>query len=323
MKKILMATITMSLLAFAGAQTINPTVGDNGDDQISVNNAAEGGTGLSASVKQTVNLKLPQATALHLDTSALVFDIAKIGQQGNDWYCAYGVDDPIFDNGVQIKDDDNLANDVVIATDDEFWGQNVVLPLGTYYEPVMTGNPDDPSKPWGQIKVVAGKKATSYPAIDRTAKEVDNKDKAYFVCYRTFYLQKFSNVGNFKLSVSRDTPTGDKGKQLLYIQDNPCDFWGEPTGLYNLPVGGTRELIPRSMTTGTTGHRAAAASNMKAGDPNAKAVSKPGTCRSYTSWLDDLVVVAVVIDGDMAGDNIATLTYTLTSSTTPYALAKK
>lgn len=311
MKKILMATLTLGLLSVAGAQTVLPTVVDTNDDQISVNNKAEGGTGLTASVEQKVNLKLPEATALHLDTSNLVFDIANIGQQGNDWYCAYGVDDPAgYD-----KDDDNIANDIVITgTGDEFWGQNVVLPLGTYYEPV--------AGEFGKIKVVAGKQAKSYPAIDRSAKEVDNADKAYFVCYRSFILQKFSNVGYFKLSVTRDNPTGNKGKQLMYIQDNPCDFWGEPTGLYNLPTGGTRELIPRSMTVGTTGHRAAEAAAMKPGDTQARAV-KPPTCRSYTSWLDDLVVVAVVVDGDMAGDNIATLTYTLTSSDKPFALAKK
>lgn len=292
MRKYFVTAALLSLCTYAAAQTITPTKGP-GDDAINIG-------GKSATVTQTVNLKLPEATALHLDTTNLEFDISKIGQQDSTWYCAYGLD----------EDNDGIAQDVALPTTanygDEFWGQTVVFPLGTSYEPV--------SGQFGKIKVIAGKPATTYPAIDTTAKEVNNASKAYFVCYRSFILQKFSNLGNFKLSVTRDTPKGETGKQLLYIQDNPCDKWGQGTGLYNLPMGATRELIPMSMTAGTTGHRAASSFYSDKAMPQGK------PCRTYTSWLDDLVVVAVVVDGDLAGDNIATLTYTLESSATPFKI---
>lgn len=286
MRTLQMITAVLALSGFAGAQTVTPTSDNLNNDQ--VNSGAK-----TAKVTQTVNLKLPEATALHLDTANLVFDISQIGSQDTNWYCAYGLD----------ADKDGLTQDVVSNTSPDFWSQKQVLPLGTSYTPK--------GDKFGDITINAGKKVTAYPPVTQLAAgggEVDNADKAYFVCYRTFILQKFSNLGNFKLSVARDTPTGNRGKQLMYIQDNPCSTWGEPTGLYNLPVGASRELIPMRLTTGTTGSRAATpAANNK--------------CRSLTSWLDDLVVVAVVVDGDLSGDNVATLTYTLDSSAAAFVMA--
>ncbi|WP_234009245.1 hypothetical protein [Deinococcus sp. NW-56] len=288
-------TATLMLLAsVAGAQTINPTTG-SGPDQVDIQN------GRTASVTQTVNLRLPEATALHLDASQLVFDISQIGQQNQDgtWYCAYG-----RGTGTDVRQ--QLGN--------EFWNQTQVLPLGTSYTPV--------AGEFGKITINAGAQVTQYPPV-RTGEngELVAGSKDYFVCYRSFIIQKFSNVGGFKLQVQRDNPgAGAQGNQLMYIQDNPCDFWGDEggTGLYDLPPGAKRELIPRRMTVGTTGARAAAAS--KSTSSTDKSVpSRPPTCRANTSWLDDLVVVAVVVDGDRAGDNIATLTYTLTSNTTGFA----
>jgi hypothetical protein len=286
--------ITAAVLSgLAGAQTITPTLGGN-------TQAVNTGT-TTASVQQTVNLKLPEATALHLATTNLEFDISKIGQQDATWYCAYG-----------IPGSDGVARDVVSQLGENFWNQKQVLPLGTKYAPVKGE--------FGKISIIAGDKVTAYPPVILNGGKVDLKSKAYFVCYRTFVLQKFSNLGNFKLSVTRDTPTGMRGKQLMYIQDNPCDSWGDPTGLYGLPVGGTRELIPMNLTKGTTGRRSANASGVP--DLMAKdAVGQTPLCRPYTSWLDDLVVVAVVVDGDLSGDNIATLTYTLESKATPFALS--
>ena len=292
MRKFLTVTALLSLFTVAGAQTINPTdtktdAAGQGADQV------ERGT-TTASVTQTVNLKLPEATALHLDAANLVFDISKLNEMDGSWYCAYG-------KGPDVRE--QLGSD--------FWNQTQVLPLGTSYTP-------NPAK-FGEISINAGDKVTSYPpAIVGTDGEVDNASKAYFVCYRSFIIQKFSNLGNFKMTVSRDNPSGDMGKQLLYIQDNPCDFWGDPrgTGLYDLPTGATRELIPMRATIGTTGARAAAAS----GTPGNRAAAPTSYCRPYTSWLDDLVVIAVVVDGDKAGDNIATLTYTLESSATAFTL---
>lgn len=288
MRKFLTVTALLSLFAAASAQTINPTdTKGAGADADQVNRGTT-----TASVTQTVNLKLPEATALHLDAANLVFDISKLNEMDGSWYCAYGKGP---DERLQLGAD--------------FWNQTQVLPLGTSYTP-------NPAK-FGEVSINAGDKVTSYPpAIVGDDGEVDNASKAYFVCYRTFIIQKFSNLGNFKMTVSRDKPDGDMGKQLLYIQDNPCDFWGTPTGLYDLPTGATRELIPMRMTMGTTGARAAAASTA----PGNRAATGNGYCRSYTSWLDDLVVIAVVVDGDKAGDNIATLTYTLESSATAFTL---
>lgn len=276
-------TATLMLLAsVAGAQTINPTTG-SGPDAVNMGTT-------SAQVQQTVNLKLPEATALHLDATQLVFDISQLGNQDSTWYCAYG-----------------LGADERTALGNDFWGQTQVLPLRTSYSP---------DGDFGKIRINAGPQVTQYPPV-RTAEggELVEGSKDYFVCYRSFIIQKFSNVGGFKLSVQRDNPgAGALGNQLMYIQDNPCDFWGDVTGLYDLPPGATRELIPRRMTVGTTGARAAASSGSTTARP-----AGPSKCRANTSWLDDLVVVAVVVDGDRAGENIATLTYTLTSNTAGFA----
>lgn len=275
-------TLAAAGACLASAQTISPTLGGS-------NQAVATGT-TTATMQQTVNLKLPEATALHLATTNLEFDISKIGQQDGTWYCAYGK-----------PGSDGVARDISDNPGANFWNQKEVLPLGTSYSPTTE---------FGKITINAGPQVKSYPPVALVNGVVDNKSKAYFVCYRAFVLQKFSNLGNFKLSVSRDTPTGDRGKQLLYIQDNPCDSFGQATGLYQLMPGSTRELIPLNLTKGTTGQRAAAG-----------AAASTKFCREYTSWLDDLVVVAVVVDGDLAGDNVATLTYTLESKAAPFALA--
>ncbi|GAA5512810.1 hypothetical protein Dcar01_01534 [Deinococcus carri] len=288
-------TAALMTLAVASAQTIttSPKSGETGGPDA----VATGTT--TASVTQTVNLKLPQATALHLDATQLTFDISQLANQDGTWYCAYGKG-----NGTDV--DSQLGTD--------FWNQTQTLPLGTKYIP--------DANTFGKVSIDGGAKVTSYPPVTQASAgaEVDNASKAYFVCYRSFIIQKFSNVGNFKLSVSRNTPTGanaDMGRQMMYIQDNPCDTWGEGTGLYRLPVGATRELIPMRLTQGTTGARAAG--NVTFTD---KTVTSNATkfCRQNTSWLDDLVVIAVVVDGDKAGDNNAILTYTLESKASAFVI---
>lgn len=272
MKKFLIATIAMSLCAFAGAQTVAPTVDTTAADQVNIGTT-------SASVSQNVKLVLPEATALHLTASNLVFDISQIGNQDSTWYCAQGLG-----NG----------EDVEVGMDaDNFWGQTSTLPLGTYY---TVGE-------FPKIEVVAGERITQYPPVKLGDNgKVDNASKAYFVCYRTFIMQKFSNVGNFRLSVTRDDPADSAmGHQLIYVQDDPCWAWGDVTGLYKINEGATTQLIPKNMGRGTTGALAAST-----GDNN--------QCRKYSSWADDVVVVAVVVDGDKAGTNTAVLTYTLESS---------
>lgn len=275
MRKLWIASALLAACSFAGAQTIGPTSDTTAPDQVN-----RGST--TATVTQKVTLNLPQATALHLSSSNLVFDISKIGQQDNTWYCAYG-----------LPEKDGVARDVSTTLGDNFWGQTQVLPLGTYYNTAAYPN----------INIVAGPQVTQYPpAIIGQNGKVDNYTKSYIVCYRTFVLQKFSNVGNFRLSVTRDNPTGDTGHQMLYLQDDPCDTWGAATGLYKVDEGKTFQLLPKNLTKGTTGAKVRTASDQN-------------FCRQYTSWLDDVIVVAVVIDGDKAGMNTATLTYTLESST--------
>ncbi|MFC5847536.1 hypothetical protein [Deinococcus petrolearius] len=271
MKKLIIMTAVLGVCAVAGAQSVSPSVGTEADQ---VNKGTT-----SASVKQNVNLILPQATALHLTATNLDFDISKLGSQDGTWYCAYGLS----------ATDQSSA----LTPKEEFWGQTQTLPLGTSYDVAEYPN----------IKVNAGKKVTSYPPVELVGGKVDNATKNYFVCYRTFVLQKFSNVGNYRLSVSRDNPTGDMGHQMLYIQEDPCNAWGQTTGLYKLDEGTSKILTPKSLTEGTTGKQVLAP-------------SKDGrnVCRKGTSWLDDVVVVAVVVDGDKAGKNTAVLTYTLESS---------
>ncbi|MFC6667471.1 hypothetical protein ACFP9V_20405 [Deinococcus radiopugnans] len=281
-------TALMMTVAVAGAQTISYTT-ESGPDDVDIGKK-------TATVHQTVNLKLPEATALHLDATKLTFDISKLSadeQRESKMYCAYG-----------------FGPDVASSTNPNFWNQQQVLPLGTKYETTDT---------WGEINVIAGEQITSYPPIKKDAnKEVDNATKAYFVCYRSFIIQKFSNVGNFKLSVTRNNPAvGEQGRQMMYIQDNPCSTFGGPTGLYKLEPGATRELIPMDKTTGTTGARAAGTT----GQTQPELGGGSNKCRPLTSWLDDLVVIAVVVDGDRAGNNNAVLTYTLESKDTPFELA--
>ncbi len=268
---------------------------------------ATGANGNKATVQQKVNLILPQATGLHLTANELNFDISQIGQQGNDWACVYG-------NNYQ-------GNDVSSGFDGGWSGQKQTLPLGVAY---TTAN-----LPFGKINV-PGKKVTSYPPIEFTgSKDAGNLvagSKNHFVCFRIFKLQKFSNLGNFDLTVTRSggmttadakpggNPGSTEGTFQVYMQDNPCYVWnragndgGNATGLYEVKQGGTIHLIPKAMGVGTTGALAASSPE------NCFAKDKDGNYQGK-SWLDDLVVVAVKVDGDKFGKNSTTLTYTLNSS---------
>ena len=272
MHKLLATTVLLTLCA-AAAQQVKPT--SNGADAVKTGES-------TASVTQKVTLTLPKATALHLDTTELKFDISKLSTQSDGtWYCVEGTS----------------GADVERQLDGDFWNQKQVLPMGTSYSPAK----------WPNITVNGGKQVTQYPPVDLVGGELRANSKNHFMCYRSFILQKFSNLGFFRLSVQRGNGAvqGDKKTQEgtfdLYIQDNPCFSFGEATGLYKLPVGGIRELIPRRLTVGTTGALAAT---------NEKNCYGGGS----KSWLDDLVIVAVKVDGDKFGDNTTTLTYTLESS---------
>ena len=270
----------LGILALAGSfamaqYVVQPTVEDGPD-------AYDKGVD-AASVDQTVILRVPQATALHLDVTELVFDITSLDGEG--WpesttdfapymVCVYGTSE--FD----------------VEMGGGFFGQQQVLPLGTYYAVGPNG--------WPEIEVVNHNGlVTAYPPIQFDGEgELVPGSKNHFVCYRTFILQKFSNGSQWDLSVERtDDAAAEGALQHIYIQDNPCDTFGQGTGFYELgdePL----QLVPEALGTGPTGFRSA---------------TNPEVC-GFKSWLDDLVVVAVKVNADYAGDNAAVLQYTLATT---------
>lgn len=275
LRKTLM-TIVVLAFAFAMAQgfVVQPTVGDGPD---LYDKGME-----TASVDQTVILRVPQATALHLDVAELVFDVTSL--DGANWpysepnfapymVCVYG----------------SAEQDTLVGGG--FFSQQQVLPLGTYYGVTANG--------WPEIQVVNhGGMVTSYPPIQfDTEGELVPGSKDHFVCYRTFILQKFSNGAQWDLSVERIDAGGPGTLQHIYIQDNPCDTFGQGTGFYELLEAPIR-LVPTALGTGPTGFRSA---------------TNPEVC-GFKSWLDDLVVIAVKVNSDYAGENAAILQYTLATT---------
>lgn len=272
MRKILAAVLALAPLALA--QQVSPTTG-NGPDAY-----AKGQD--SAAVNQTIELILPKATALHLDVTTLTFDLR--GLDGAQWpnsnpdfegqmVCVYGLND----------------QDIKTQLGDNFYNQVQTLPLGTSYSVAQ----------WPKVTINGGGQVTAYPPIklDKNGQLVPGS-KNYFVCYRTFILQKFSNGKKWELQVSRNDPQGAQGIQHLYIQDNPCDTFGAATGLFELPNGASLQLVPKNLQVGPTGSRSA---------------QNPQRC-GYKSWLDDLVVVAVKVNSDLWGKSTANLTYTLATT---------
>lgn len=275
------ALLTTALLAIctAGAQTVSPTT--NANNPVANPDAYQIGEG-SATVNQTVQLYLPKATALHLDTTTIKFDLNDLNSGSATMTCVYAANG---DDGKPFLDDDKLQ------LNDNFYNQVQVLPLGTEYELSADS--------WPNINVVGGGPVTSYPPIKiGTNGELVANSKNHFVCYKSFLLQKFSNGGKWDLTVSRSDADPSKSIEHLYIQDNPCDTAGAPTGLYALGNGQSTHLVPLDLQTGPTGTRSAAAAER---------------C-GYKSWLDDLVVLAVKVNGDNWGQSTANLTYTLTTT---------
>jgi len=273
-KGILAAVLAMASLALAQAPVLAPTQGNGPDAYAKGEN--------SASVYQTIELILPKATALHLDVTTLTFDLTSL--DGANWpnatpdfggqmVCVYGL----------------TYQDVTTQLGDNFYNQVQVLPLGTSYG-VAT---------WPNIVIHGGGTVTAYPPIklDKQGELVPGS-KNYFVCWRSFILQKFSNGKRWDLTVTRNDPHGAQGIQHLYIQDNPCDTFGAATGVYELPNGATRHLVPKNLQAGPTGYRSGL---------------NPERC-GYKSWLDDLVVVAIKVNADLWGKSTANLTYTLTTT---------
>ena len=276
-KSLLMIASLAFVLTFAMAQFIvSPTTGDGPD-------AYDKGVN-EASVNQTVILRVPKVTALHLDVTELVFDMTPL--DGAAW------PNPVFDfEGEMVCVYGSSPTDVLVGGG--FFGQQQVLPLGTYYG-VAPGWPDIEILDFVN-KGTPLEPVTSYPPIQFDADgELIPGSKDHFVCYRTFILQKFSNGSQWQLTVERTDADGTL--QHIYIQDNPCDTFGAGTGFYEL-LDQPLKLVPTGLGTGPTGARSAV---------------NPERC-GFKSWLDDLVVVAVKVNADQNGDNAATLRYTLTT----------
>lgn len=226
----------------------------------------------SASVDQNVNLILPPTVALHLDVSELDFDLSLIGDDDAPYVCVYGA-------GFRGTDTDGGV----------FNGQRQWLPLGTSYGVASqwTATQD----PIINIRNHGGVADTYPPILFDEAGELVEGSKNYFVCYQTFILQKFSNYSDWNLSVQR----GGDAEFDMYIQDNTlCSFRaGAATGFFRILGTDTVNLLPSQFTSDTTGNLS------------------DRCAHEGTSWLDDLVVVAVKVNGDTFGTNTATLTYTI------------
>jgi hypothetical protein len=275
--------------------TVTPTLGNPGADQVSGVDGVSSGvsSGTSAMVSQTVHLNLPKATALHLAVTDLTFDLSKLGltevreDEKRKQICVYGV----MDKNFNVKD--SVADD-----------QGAVKPLGTQYELIKDK--------WPNIQIAKDTfdgVVTSYPPIrlDKTGNLIPGS-KNHFVCYSTFILQKFSNGTKWNLSVERSDKVPGPGRiNDIYIQDNPCH---SPGGI-NLQkiddVKSTALLDYSKVINGTTG--SVVKGYLQKGDY---------TCGTK-SWLDDLVIIAVKVDGETAGDNTAKLQYTLSTTEFPAA----
>jgi hypothetical protein len=290
LRKMTFALIGLTLLGVAAAQiVISPTVTTDPDV------IAKGAQ--SASVQQVVELELPQATALHLATGTIEFDLTAL--DGDDWAAraASGAQPTDFGYACVYVS----GADVVNGLGSAFWGQTQVIPGGIAYA----------ADTWDQIHLVYfgnglsgnvpdGERVVTYPPIRIGADgKLVEGSKEYFVCYQTFVIQLFSNWDYFRLQVSR-TDTTDQGIEHLYVQGNTCNEFGSGTGLYDLPNGQTRDLLPRALTAGPTGSRNAAG------------------CNPNSSWMDLLGVLAVKVNADHFGTSTANLTYTLLSSDTTF-----
>ena len=281
--------VLMGATAFAQADptVISPTTG-SGKDAFAKNT-----TDNSASVQQTITLKLPKATALHLDVTSLIFDLTDL--DGAQWAARAASASPVDFGGKMVCVYGFSDTDGITPLDDNFYNQKQYLPLGTSYS----------AAGWPNVKVNGNGVVNTYPPIRIGANgELVEGSKNYFVCYRTFKLQKFSNGTSWDLTVSRvDNPaTNPRSIKNIYMQDNPCDTFGAPTGLYKLGAseaqGQPLHLVPRNLNFGPTGSRT----------PTNRA-----NC-GYKSWLDDLIIVALPVDGELNGENTAQLQYTLTTT---------
>jgi hypothetical protein len=265
------AFLAMGATAFGQVSIgLGPTTGP---EQVNVNTA-----GGNANVTQTLQLNLPQATALHLTTTLLNYDLTTLGGDKADpkMVCVYGIGKAAID-----------GTDVPIAGLDGAQGYH---PLGTYYSLQPT---------FGNINVIGGGLVNNYPPVqlDREGKVIEGS-KNRFICYKTFILQKFSNGKAWDISVTRKDVDTARHLGPIYMQDNMCSNWGANTAMFKIVDGMKQSLLPASLTNKPTGQLTDQSDNARL------------LCGNR-SWLDDLIVVAIKIDGQENGITQSTLTYTL------------
>ena len=145
-------TCTLGSAAFAqtAAHSIGPTTG-GGNDALS-KGLGEG----AASVQQLITLRLPKATALHLDVTSLLFDLTAL--DGPDWAARAAGKVGGVDFGGQMVCVYGLQNtDVVTPLGEDFYNQKQILPLGTSYNLSAAS--------WPNISVNGGGVVNTYPPI--------------------------------------------------------------------------------------------------------------------------------------------------------------
>lgn len=292
------AVVGFAVVSAESTVTITTTPPDTHQQQNVNTDGISGGNGSTATVSQTLTVTVPKATALHLTVGQLNFNIANIGKQGNDWACVSGPASGASSYGKLNP----ATGDYQVHLGQDFWNQTQTLPMGTYYG-YVSGSWTTAAGP--RLYIHGGSVITQYPPIQMNDGQLVAGSKQYFVCYRTFALQTFSNWSNYDVAVTRSNPSSGAYTEPVYIQGNTfCSLKNDAaTGLYAL--GGsdgmkTAHLIPQGLAVGPTGQQA-------------ETCGQPG----LKSWLDEAVVVAVKIDGEHYGANTTTLTYTMTSADAP------
>lgn len=296
LRKLLFSLALVATFGFVFAQTttitITPSTFSGPNDSDAINKSAT-----EAKVNQTVELILPQATALHLDATKIVFDLEAL--DGDNWADrAAGVpydgqSDVNWPACISAPGPDQTNSNLGYT----YWNQTQTQPGSTKYD-VAT---------WPNI-TITGTAVDTYPPIKLDSDgELVEGSKAYFVCYQSFIIQLFSNFKYWDLSVSRADGQGVQGIEHLYVQGNTCSDFGDATGLYALNNNTTVHLIPRRTGAGNEGTTGMAA-------------IKPGSKCNYAdkSWLDVLGVLAVKVNSDYHGTSVANLTYTLMSQDTQF-----
>lgn|GEM_PF-514477 len=304
MKKLLILSALATFgLAVVSAQvaTIQTTPPDN-NQQLSINTqGVNGGNGQTASVSQTLNVIVPKATALHLTVGDLTFNLGDLGSSHSHWVCVSG---PAA-NASKYGTLNPATGDYQSQLGSNFWNQVQTLPMGTYYS-YVPGSWTTTAGP--ELNIYGAGVVNQYPPAQLANGQLVAGSKEYFVCYRDFILQTFSNWSYYDLTVTRTNPSSGAYTEPVYIQGNTyCTLTqDQPTGLYALGgndgISGEVHLIPQSAAVGPTGQYS-------------ESCGQPG----LTSWLDEAVVVAVKIDGEHYGNNTTTLTYTLTSADAPFS----